>query len=71
MISSFLTSIWKQGGLCGASPEDAFSVDCGLGITMTGEDILDGYMNISIQVALIRPAEFIMLTFSQQMPAAN
>jgi len=46
-------------------------VDCGLGTTMTGEDILDGYMNISIQVALIRPAEFIMLTFRQQMPAAN
>lgn len=71
MISSFLTSIWKQGGLCGASPGEAFSVDCGLGTTMTGEDILDGYMNISIRVALIRPAEFIMLTFRQQMPAAG
>lgn len=67
MISSFLTSIWKQDGLCGASPGDAFSVDCGLGTTMTGEDILDGYMIFSIRVALIRPAEFIMLTFRQQM----
>lgn len=71
MISSFLTSIWQQGGLQGASPTDAFSVECGLGTTMTSEDILNGYMRVTIKVALIRPAEFIVLTFQQQMTAST
>ncbi|SFU04062.1 hypothetical protein SAMN04489724_3542 [Algoriphagus locisalis] len=67
MISNFLTSIWKQGGLAGASPEDAFSVECGLGRTMTTQDILNGIMIITIKVAVTRPAEFIVISFSQQM----
>lgn len=67
MISSFLNDIWKQGGLQGASASDAFSVECGLGSTMTSEDILNGFMNVSVKVAVVRPAEFIVITFQQQM----
>ena len=67
MISSFLTSIWKEGGLIGATPADAFSVDCGLGTTMTGDDLLNGFMKVTIKVAVVRPAEFIVLSFEQQM----
>ncbi len=36
-ISSFLTDIWKSGGLQGATPAEAFNVEVGLGTTMTGE----------------------------------
>lgn len=71
MISSFLTSIWKQGGLQGASASDAFSVACGLGSTMTADDLLNGYMNVTIKVALVHPAEFIVLTFQQQMTTSS
>lgn len=67
MISNFLTGIWKRGGLAGASPEDAFSVHVGLGETMTPEDILGGIMRITVLVAISRPAEFIEITFQQQM----
>jgi phage tail sheath protein FI len=67
MATNFLTGIWKRGGLAGASPSDAFSVFCGLGETMTAEDILEGRMNMTILVALSRPAEFIEITFQQQM----
>jgi phage tail sheath protein FI len=67
MISSFLTSIWKEGGLQGVQPADAFSVDIGLGTTMTADDLLNGFMNISVKVAVVRPAEFIVITFQQQM----
>lgn len=66
MIGSFLSTIWKQGGLQGATPASAFSVECGLGATMTSEDILNGFMNVTIKVAVVRPAEFIVLTFQQQ-----
>ena len=71
MIGGFLTDIWKQGGLQGASAADAFSVECGLGVTMTGEDILKGFMNVTIKVAVVRPAEFIVLTFQQQMAKSS
>ena len=30
MISSFLNGIWKQGGLAGASPDEAYQVEIGL-----------------------------------------
>ncbi|WP_293788406.1 phage tail sheath C-terminal domain-containing protein [uncultured Pedobacter sp.] len=67
MLSSFLTNIWKEGGLMGATPADAFSVDCGLGTTMTGDDILKGIMTVAISVAPTRPAQFIEFTIQQQM----
>jgi len=66
-ISNFLNGIWKRGGLAGAAPEDAFSVHVGLGETMTPEDILEGIMRITVLVAISRPAEFIEITFMQQM----
>jgi len=70
-IGSFLNSIWTQGGLQGAKPQDAFSVECGLGTTMTSEDILNGFMNVTVKVAVVRPAEFIVLTFQQQQATSS
>lgn len=67
MMTNFLTDQWKQGALAGAVPEDAFSVDVGLGSTMTPTDILDGKMKINIKLAVVRPAEFIIITIQQQM----
>ena len=67
MIENFLRSVWKRGGLAGASPEDAYEVPVGLGATMTAEDILEGIMRITVLVAISRPAEFIEITFQQQM----
>ena len=67
MIRNFLTGIWKRGGLAGTSPDDAFSVHVGLNETMTAEDILEGILKVTVLVALIRPAEFIEITFQQQM----
>ncbi len=67
MIRNFLTGIWKRGGLAGAVPDDAFSVHVGLGETMTSEDVLEGILRVSVLVAISRPAEFIEITFQQQM----
>jgi hypothetical protein len=67
MIGNFLNNKWKEGALVGATPSEAYSVDIGLGSTMTGNDILDGYMRITIKVAVVRPAEFIVITFQQKM----
>lgn len=67
MIDNFLRSVWKRGGLAGATPEDAYEIHVGLGDTMTATDILDGIMRITVLVAITRPAEFIEITFQQQM----
>ena len=48
----------------------AFFVQVGLGKTMTAQDILDGRLNVEIGLAVVRPAEFIVLTFSQKMEAS-
>jgi len=71
MVSSFLNTIWKEGGLQGASAADAFSVQCGLGTTMTSDDILNGFMNVTVKVAVVRPAEFIVITFQQEMAVSS
>lgn len=70
MIVNFLTEKWKQGALAGASPEDAFDVQIGLGSTMTSVDILEGKMLVTVKLAIVRPAEFIVVTFEQQMQKA-
>ncbi|MEB3317630.1 MAG: phage tail sheath C-terminal domain-containing protein [Cyanobacteriota bacterium] len=67
MISNFLTTLWQAGGLMGAKPDEAFSVACGVPTTMTGLDVLNGYMIVNVSLQLIRPAEFIELTFTQRM----
>jgi phage tail sheath protein FI len=67
VIQNFLLGIWKRGGFAGAKPEQAFFVQIGLGMTMTAQDILDGIMIINVGVAIARPAEFIVISFQQQM----
>jgi phage tail sheath protein FI len=67
MIGSFLRGVWQAGGLMGGSPAEAFSVQCGLGSTMTAQDVLEGRMIVQIRLQMVRPAEFIVLTFEQQM----
>jgi phage tail sheath protein FI len=71
MISSFLTGVWKEGGLQGASPAAAFSVSVGLGTTMTSDDLLNGYMRVSVKVAVVHPAEFIVISFEQQQATSG
>lgn len=67
VIDKFLYNQWKAGALLGASPDDSYSVTVGLGSTMTGDDILEGILRITVLVAISRPAEFIEITFQQQM----
>lgn len=67
MIENFLILQWRAGALAGAKPEHAFYVRVGLGETMTSQDILEGKMNVEIGMAVVRPAEFIILKFSHKM----
>ncbi len=65
MIENYLFLKWKEGALAGVKPEQAFYVRVGLGTTMTSLDVLEGRMNVEIGMAVARPAEFIVLSFTQ------
>lgn len=67
MLENFLTNVWKEGALQGTKAADAFTVQCGLGQTMTAQDILDGYLRVSIFLAVTHPAEFIVVTVEQEL----
>lgn len=67
MIENFLILQWRAGALAGAKPEQAFYVRIGLGQTMSASDILNGLMIVEIGMAVVRPAEFILLRFSHKM----
>jgi hypothetical protein len=67
MVENFLTVLWRAGALQGSKPQDAFYTAVGIGKTMTALDILNGQLIMEIGVAAIRPAEFIIIRFTQQM----
>lgn len=70
MIENFLTIQWNLGALQGAKPDQAFFVRVGLGQTMTAQDILEGRLIVEIGMAVVRPAEFIILRFMHKLPEA-
>ena len=67
MIENYLTQKWREGALAGATTKDAYFVRCSLGTTMNAQDILEGRMNVEIGMAVVRPAEFIILKFSHKL----
>ena len=69
-INSFLTSLWSQGAMAGATAEEAFHVRVDVGETMTPEDIQNGKLIVEVSIAPTRPAEFIVLRFSQMLQQA-
>ena len=67
MTDNYLTNLWRVGALQGAKPEQAFYVAVGLNQTMTQDDILNGLLIVEIGLAVVRPAEFIILRFSHKL----
>jgi len=69
LIEDYLLRKHQEGALAGATPKDAYFVKCGLGTTMTQLDILEGRMIVEIGMAVVRPAEFIILRYTLTMNA--
>jgi phage tail sheath protein FI len=59
-IRAFLTSVWKDGGLFGATAAEAFEIRIDEGLNPPSERAL-GRLHIEIKVAPVRPAEFIIV----------
>ncbi len=69
-INSYLYQLWLDGGLVGGKAAEAYDVQIGLGETMTQDDVLSGRMIVDVRVAPVRPAEFIVIRFSQDVKAS-
>ena len=63
-VNGFLTNFWKQGGLRGASTEQAFFVLCDT-TNNTLATVEAGQVNIQVGVALQRPSEFVVINIGQ------
>ena len=66
-VQSYLTQLWQDGGLAGATEDEAFFIRVGLGETMDEQDILEGRLNITVGAAAVRPAEFVVFTFTHKL----
>ena len=63
-ITQFLTTVWRNGALMGATAEEAFFVKCDR-TTMTQDDIDNGRLICIIGVAPVKPAEFVIFRITQ------
>ncbi|MFK0252105.1 phage tail sheath family protein [Streptomyces sp. NPDC090445] len=59
---NYLLALWKQGGLQGHTPKEAYFVQIGESVTMTEEDVKAGRIVMKIGLAVVRPGEFIPVT---------
>ncbi|MCY4725950.1 phage tail sheath subtilisin-like domain-containing protein [Nocardioides sp. STR2] len=69
-ISNFLDSVWRSGALMGSLPEEAFYVRCDRS-TMTQQEIDTGQLVCYIGMAPVKPAEFVVLRYSQKTADAE
>lgn len=70
MIENFLRQQWTEGALAGSTPRQAYYVRIGLGETMSPDDVLNGRLIVEIGLAVVRPAEFILLKFTHLLQEA-
>lgn len=64
-IEAFLTTLWRNGALAGASTSEAFFVNVGRS-TMSQDDIDNGRLVCVIGVAPVKPAEFVIFRITQK-----
>jgi phage tail sheath protein FI len=68
-VKAFMHGLFRQGALRGSSPDQAYFVRCDRETT-TQSDINQGIVNILVGFAPLKPAEFLILQFSQRVREA-
>jgi phage tail sheath protein FI len=63
-ITAFLTRVWRDGALFGATPEEAFYVKCDASLNPPEQRDL-GMLVVEVGLAPVKPAEFVIFRFSQ------
>jgi phage tail sheath protein FI len=66
-VYSFLSTVWRDGALFGASPDQAFYVKCDEELNPAASRDM-GRLIIEIGMAPVKPAEFVIFRISQWSP---
>ncbi|WP_159476635.1 phage tail sheath family protein [Chryseobacterium sp. 18068] len=66
MLENFLNQQWMEGALAGSTPKEAYEVKV-YGTEDPVTHNITNPMNVEIKIALVRPAEFIILNFSHKL----
>lgn len=66
-IDNYLYNLYLQGAFSGTTPAESYFVQIGRGVTMSRGDIDAGILRVRVGMAVVRPAEFIILEFTQQV----
>jgi len=64
ICGTYLRELWQQGGLKGATQDEAYFVKCDAA-NNTVTSLADGELNIEVGVALQTPAEFVIIRIGQ------
>jgi uncharacterized protein len=68
-VGAFLTRVWRDGALFGATPADAYYVKCD--DELNSQEVRDaGQLIVEIGIAPVKPAEFVIFRISQYSPEA-
>lgn len=63
-VNGFLQPLFQQGAFAGSTPAQGYNCICNA-TTTTAQDQENGIVNIVVQFAPIRPAEFVVITIQQ------
>lgn len=66
-ISSFMNGLFRANAFQGSKASDAYFVRCGLGDTMTQDDIDRGQVIVLVGFAPLKPAEFVIVRIQQKV----
>ena len=69
-LTGFLTTVWRNGALFGATADEAFFVKCDR-TTMSQDDIDNGRLICLVGIAPVKPAEFVIFRISQKTADAE
>jgi phage tail sheath protein FI len=68
-VGAFLTRVWRDGALFGATPADSYYVKCDA--ELNSQEIRDaGQLIVEVGIAPVKPAEFVIFRISQYSPEA-
>ncbi len=67
LVDEYLFSQQKAGKLQDSATEESYTVNIGLGTTMTGMDILNGYLVLNVMLKLKDQEDYLVLTFKNQL----
>lgn len=63
-VSAFMLGLFRQGAFAGATPSQAFLVQCD-STTTTPDNVASGIVNILVGFAPLKPAEFVVVQIAQ------